>query len=177
MHVVAHLPPHDEVDVLDAMGWAPVEAQHSMAWQQLNTAQASINVHASHASRHFLRQAQNTSEALCQPSTCLNRQQCLCGPGTAQSRGGVVVGQFACIHLGVSASVHKGNLVWGGNSHNVHSKHGVTPGRMTRAWPCRPVHVFIPDNACQSCLPNICHRHVQRDLGCDMVRIMCGGQA
>jgi len=41
-------------------------------------------------------------------------------------------------HLGVSASVHRGNLVWGGNSHNVHSKQGVKPGRMTRAWPLKP---------------------------------------
>lgn len=41
-------------------------------------------------------------------------------------------------HRGVSASVHSGNLVCGGNSHSVHSKHGVTPGRMTRAWPLKP---------------------------------------
>lgn len=41
-------------------------------------------------------------------------------------------------HLGVSASVHRGNFVCGGNSHSVHSKHGVTPGRMTRAWPLKP---------------------------------------
>ncbi len=37
---------------------------------------------------------------------------------------------------GVSASVHSGNLVCGGNSHIVHWKHGVKPGRMTRACPC-----------------------------------------
>lgn len=41
-------------------------------------------------------------------------------------------------YLGVSANVHKGNLVCGGNSHSVHSKHGVTPGSMTRAWPLNP---------------------------------------
>ena len=37
---------------------------------------------------------------------------------------------------GVSASVHSGNLVCGGNSHIVHWKHGVKPGRITRACPC-----------------------------------------
>lgn len=31
-------------------------------------------------------------------------------------------------HLGVSARVQSGNLVWGGNSQRVHSKQGVTPG-------------------------------------------------
>lgn len=41
-------------------------------------------------------------------------------------------------HLGVSARVQSGNFVWGGNSHRVHSKQGVTPGRMTLAWPLRP---------------------------------------
>ena len=34
-------------------------------------------------------------------------------------------------HLGVSASVHSGNLVCGGNSHSVHSKQGVMPGIST----------------------------------------------
>lgn len=34
-------------------------------------------------------------------------------------------------HRGVSASVHSGNLVCGGKSHSVHSKQGVSPGRMT----------------------------------------------
>lgn len=30
------------------------------------------------------------------------------------------------------------DLAWGGNSQSVHSKHGVTPGRMTLAWPLKP---------------------------------------
>ena len=34
-------------------------------------------------------------------------------------------------HRGVSASVHSGNLVCGGNSQSVHSKQGVTPGMST----------------------------------------------
>jgi hypothetical protein len=37
----------------------------------------------------------------------------------------------AAAHLGVSASVHSGNLVCGGNSQRVHSKQGVMPGRIT----------------------------------------------
>lgn len=41
-------------------------------------------------------------------------------------------------HLGVSASVHSGNLTCGGKSHRVHSKHGVKPGMMTRACPLKP---------------------------------------
>lgn len=40
--------------------------------------------------------------------------------------------------LGVSARVHKGNFTWGGNSQIVHSKHGVTPGKITLAWPLKP---------------------------------------
>jgi hypothetical protein len=42
------------------------------------------------------------------------------------------------VYLGVSASVHSGNLVCGGKSHSVHSKQGVWPGMMTRAWPLKP---------------------------------------
>ena len=41
-------------------------------------------------------------------------------------------------YLGVSARVHSGNLTCGGKSHNVHSKHGVKPGMMTRACPLKP---------------------------------------
>lgn len=40
--------------------------------------------------------------------------------------------------LGVSARVHNGNLTWGGKSQMVHSKQGVTPGRITLAWPLKP---------------------------------------
>ena len=39
---------------------------------------------------------------------------------------------------GVSASVHSGYVVCGGNSHSVHSKQGVMPGTMTRTWPRNP---------------------------------------
>ena len=39
---------------------------------------------------------------------------------------------------GVSASVHSGYLVCGGKSHMVHWKQGVTPGKMTLAWPFQP---------------------------------------
>ena len=41
-------------------------------------------------------------------------------------------------HLGVSARVQRGNLVCGGKSQSVHSKQGVTPGSITRAWPLNP---------------------------------------
>mmetsp|Transcript_14221 Transcript_14221/g.59902 ORF Transcript_14221/g.59902 Transcript_14221/m.59902 type:complete len:213 (+) Transcript_14221:420-1058(+) len=41
-------------------------------------------------------------------------------------------------HRGVSAKVHSGNATCGGKSHDVHSKHGVTPGNNTRAWPLNP---------------------------------------
>ena len=34
--------------------------------------------------------------------------------------------------------MQSGNLVCGGNSQSVHSKQGVTPGRITRACPLRP---------------------------------------
>jgi len=40
--------------------------------------------------------------------------------------------------LGVSASVHSGNLVCGGNSQSVQSKQGVSPGMIMRACPLRP---------------------------------------
>jgi len=39
---------------------------------------------------------------------------------------------------GVSARVHSGNLVCGGNSQSVHSKQGVKPGMMTLACPLKP---------------------------------------
>ncbi len=39
---------------------------------------------------------------------------------------------------GVSARVHSGNLVCGGNSQSVQSKQGVKPGMMTLAWPLNP---------------------------------------
>ena len=45
--------------------------------------------------------------------------------------------QWAAV-LGVSARVHKGNFTWGGKSQMVHSKHGVTPGMITLAWPLKP---------------------------------------
>ena len=45
--------------------------------------------------------------------------------------------QWAAV-LGVSAKVHKGNFTWGGKSQMVHSKHGVTPGKITLAWPLKP---------------------------------------
>ena len=40
--------------------------------------------------------------------------------------------------LGVSANVHRGKFCCGGKSHIVHSKQGVTPGKMTLAWPLNP---------------------------------------
>ena len=43
-----------------------------------------------------------------------------------------------CYYLGVSASVHRGNLTWGGKSHSVHSKQGVMPGYITLACPLNP---------------------------------------
>lgn len=41
-------------------------------------------------------------------------------------------------HLGVSASVQRGNFTCGGKSHRVHSKQGVKPGMITRACPLKP---------------------------------------
>ncbi|CAI5938027.1 unnamed protein product [Closterium sp. NIES-65] len=39
---------------------------------------------------------------------------------------------------GVSASVQRGDLVWGGKSQSVQWKHGVTPGMITLACPLKP---------------------------------------
>ena len=57
-------------------------------------------------------------------------------PRVAQSE--LSKGPHLAARLGVSASVQSGNLVCGGNSQSVQSKQGVTPGRITRAWPLKP---------------------------------------
>lgn len=41
-------------------------------------------------------------------------------------------------YLGVSAIVQRGNFTWGGNSHKVHSKQGVIPGKITLEFPLKP---------------------------------------
>lgn len=43
--------------------------------------------------------------------------------------------QWAALR-GVSARVHRGNLVCGGKRSMLQWKHGVTPGTITREWPC-----------------------------------------
>jgi len=69
-----------------------------------------------------------------------------CGLSPSNSTSGNAAGHRAIFAYsmqcgadrGVSASVHRGYLVCGGNIHNVQSKHGVTPGSRTRAWPLNP---------------------------------------
>lgn len=123
---LTHVAPQDEMCILYAVGGAPASTSHLL-----------------------------TSWPCCEGST--NLLYCFSSSATAAScwmdPGIMAHAHFrhnhltqyptvrqASLHayLGVSASVQSGNFVCGGNSHSVHSKQGVKPGRITRACPRKP---------------------------------------
>lgn len=57
------------------------------------------------------------------------------GPSRASGAGTSARDQMPARHPFLSGA---GQVTWGGKSQRVHSKHGVTPGRSTRAWPLSP---------------------------------------
>lgn len=124
------LRPQDDLGILYAVGWRPAAAGTASPPQ--------LSERWGHA------RCCSSSSAGAAPAKAKS-QQPAASPGSRRaSRSGSAGQRRRRAHRGVSASVHSGNLVWGGKSHSVHSKQGVTPGISTLCQPGTQEHHAVP---------------------------------